>query len=235
VIVAHGQPSAPDAAEAALASLRGLVAARMPGWDIRSATLAAAGALKRALDGQPGAIVYPMFMADGWFTKTRLPQLLRAAGATPCRVLPPFGCGIRVHELAARIAQDAAAAAGVRPGDCDLVLAAHGSGRSKNAARDATRIAEAIGAQVQFHRIVLGFIEQTPRLADVARPSGRAMICLPLFAAGGAHVSDDIPAALDAAGFTGVRLGPIGLHRDVPELIATALREALHTGVRHAI
>ncbi|TDK51565.1 cobalamin biosynthesis protein CbiX, partial [Antarcticimicrobium luteum] len=49
LIVAHGQPSDPAPAEAALATLAARVQAHMPGRALGAATLAAPGALAAAL------------------------------------------------------------------------------------------------------------------------------------------------------------------------------------------
>lgn len=69
--------------------------------------------------------------------------------------------------------------------------------------------------------VAAGFIDQEPQLSTL---TGRGGVCLPFFAAGGGHVSEDIPAALAAAGgFTGRILPPVGLDARVPEIIAAAL------------
>jgi sirohydrochlorin ferrochelatase len=53
--------------------------------------------------------------------------------------------------------------------------------------------------------------------------AGGAGVCLPFFAAEGGHVSDDIPAALGQAGFTGRILPPVGLDARMPGIIAAAI------------
>ena len=70
LIVAHGQPSDPAPAEAALAALAARVQAHLPARSVGSATLAAPGALETALNRlAPGGAVYPFFMADGIFVR----------------------------------------------------------------------------------------------------------------------------------------------------------------------
>jgi sirohydrochlorin ferrochelatase len=66
----------------------------------------------------------------------------------------------------------------------------------------------------------VGFIDQDPQLASL---SDRTGVCLPFFAAEGGHVSDDIPAALEKAGFMGRILPPVGLDKRVPAIIAAAI------------
>ena len=68
-----------------------------------------------------------------------------------------------------------------------------------------------------------GFIDQSPRIAEVAAGLAPGSVCLPFFAARGGHVLQDLPEALAAAGFAGRLLDPVGADRRVPGLIAAAL------------
>jgi len=230
VIVAHGQPSDPAPAEAALAALAGRVAAHLPpGWSVRSATLAAPGALEEALGGAPPeALIYPLFMADGWFTQINLPERMTVVGADAgdARILPPMGCDPALWELAADAAQEAARERGLAPGACDLLLAAHGARNNGRAARAAHRIADHVTAHSGFRAVHLGFVEEAPFLPDAARAVQRPALCLPLFAAAGEHVREDVPELLREGGFAGEILPAIGLHPAVPKLIAGALVRA---------
>ncbi len=80
LIVAHGQPSAPEMAEEALAGFRQKVAKHAPEVCIGSATLAARGSLEGQLANlRPNAPVYPLFMSEGWFVKTNLANRLKTA------------------------------------------------------------------------------------------------------------------------------------------------------------
>lgn len=211
LIVAHGQPSDPRPAGAALEALAGAVQALLPGWSVGAATLAEEGAIARAVAGWPGGVVFPMFMAGGWFTRVQIPKKLAEAEAVGWTVLEPFGCDPLVHDLCVDLVREA--------GETQVILAGHGSFKS-SAPSDivvhvAGRIAEETGAEV-----AAGFIDQEPQLATL---TGRTGVCLPFFAAEGGHVSDDIPAALAEAGFTGRILPPVGLDVRVPGIIAAAI------------
>jgi sirohydrochlorin ferrochelatase len=85
-------------------------------------------------------------------------------------------------------------------------------------------MADRIAAATGLGRVETGFIDQSPRIAEVARRLGPGAVCLPFFAARGGHVIDDLPQALDEAGFTGTLLDPVGVDPRVPGLIAAALR-----------
>ena len=227
IIVAHGQPSDPAPAEAEIAALATSVAAHLPGWDIRSSTLAAPGALDRAVAGLSAPLIFPFFMADGWFIRAALPDRLAKAGVSDATVLTPFGLLPQVKALAG----DAAAAAAQRHGwscaETVLVIAAHGSGRSPYPAQAAGATAEAIAATHGFAAIRIGFIEEPPYLADEAAHAGLRAICLPLFVARWGHTETDIPEALRKAEFSGVLLDPIGTLPEAPKLIAGAIAGSL--------
>ncbi|MFN3577864.1 MAG: cobalamin biosynthesis protein CbiX [Tabrizicola sp.] len=211
VIVAHGQPSDPRPAGAALEALAAEVGALMPGWSVGAATLAEAGAIARAVAGRPGGLVFPMFMAGGWFTRVQIPQRLAEAGAGDWVVLEPFGCDRSVHDLCVTIVRET--------GADQVILAAHGSFKSSAPSDIALHVAGRIAAETGAE-VTAGFIDQDPRLASL---TGRGGVCLPFFAAAGGHVSDDIPAALAEAGFTGRLLPPVGLDARVPRIIAAAI------------
>jgi sirohydrochlorin ferrochelatase len=213
LLLAHGQPSDPGPAARALEALAARVAALTPGRTVRAATLAEPGALSRAVAGKSGGVVFPMFMAGGWFTRVQIPARLSEAGATGWTVLEPFGCDPAVHDLCVAEVR----ASGARA----VILAAHGSFRSQAPADIARHVAGKI-ARETGRPVTTGFIDQTPRLATLTG-FGPDAVCLPFFAADGGHVSEDIPQALAEAGFLGRCLPPIGLDRRVPGLIAAAI------------
>jgi sirohydrochlorin ferrochelatase len=211
LIVAHGQPSDPRPAGAALEVLAGKVQALMPGWEVAAATLAEPGAIAGGVEGRTGGVVFPMFMTGGWFTRVQIPAKLAEARAVGWTVLEPFGCDTQVHDLCVALVREA--------GADEVILAAHGSFKSRVPADIATHVADRIAAETGV-RVATGFIDQTPQLSSL---TGRAGVCLPFFAAEGGHVSEDIPGALEAAGFAGRILPPVGLDARVPGIIAAAI------------
>lgn len=224
IIVSHGQPSDPAPAEAVLAEFAGSVAKALPDWQITSATLANPGALDLALESSPTApLIYPMFMSQGWFTQDHLRKRL---GDHPARVLPPFGVDPALPQMAADLLRDVLARQGWTAQDTQMFIAGHGSGRSPNSARDTHSFATALASLIAFREQRVGFVEQSPYLAETAEGLGPKSICLPFFAARGGHVLDDIPQALDQTGFSGLRLDPIGCAPDAPALVARALQAA---------
>ena len=208
-IVAHGQPGDPGPLQAQIAALAGEVQALLPGWRVHGATLADPASLA-PLRGV--RLVYPLFMAEGWFTRSELPRRLREAGAEGFAVLRPLGLDPALVPVGQRLAQDAAG----DPAATALVVAGHGSGKSRGSA-EATRAFAA--ALTGFRSVEVAFLEEPPFLGDV-RPQGRAL-CLPFFATAASHTTQDIPAA-----WPGPIAPAVGLAPEVPALIAAALRAA---------
>lgn len=221
IIVSHGQPSDPDPAEQDLERLADSVASLADGWCIKSATLAKTGALQKvSSETAPAPVIYPLFMTDGWFTKTMLPKRLNRKDAM---FLPPMGIDPALPDVAQRYLTSEMAARGWKPAECALIIASHGSGKSRNSARDTEIFASSLSNRFGFRDMKIGYIEEPTFLHNAARNMGEQSLCLPFFARNGGHVQEDIPEALDKAGFSGLRLAPIGTHNDIPRMIASAL------------
>jgi sirohydrochlorin ferrochelatase len=229
VVVSHGQPSDPEVAEREVADVAAAVAEHLAGWSVRGATLAGEGTLERAVtDAGPGCVIYPLFMADGWFTRSVLPQRLDAFDTVQ---LPPLGADPGLVAVAGRWLAAEIDSAGWDPAEVDLLVAGHGSGRSAGPAEATEHFARTVAPAASIGGAVrCGYVEQVPFLADAARTVGARSFCLPFFAARRGHVLADIPEALDAARFAGRRLDPIGCHPEVPGLVAEAISRGSRTG-----
>ncbi|MCL6283934.1 cobalamin biosynthesis protein CbiX [Ruegeria sp. 2012CJ41-6] len=221
LIVAHGQPSDPEPASAALAAFARGVEAHAPGLSLASATLAAPGELDAAVQTLPShAPVYPLFMARGWFVTEVLPRRL---GAQDLTILDPLGVDPTLPGLAAQVLSETIAQQGWAPQETTLVLAAHGSGRSRNPSAVANAFAEALKPMLDGGDIRVGFVEEPPSIEDAARGAGARAICLPFFACQGGHATEDVPQALKAAGFQGRLLPVLGELPPVKQRIAEQL------------
>lgn len=225
VILAHGAPADPGPQEAILRDFAARVAAELPGWQVRGATLATEGAVKAALAGLAAPLVYPLFIAEGWFTGTVLPRRVAEAGAQGACHLRPFGVEPELPALMARAAREGALAAGMEPSEVALMLAAHGARRPGAASASTFAMADELARMAGFARVLPGFVEEAPTLAEAARAAGRG-VCLPFFVLSAGHVTDDLPPALAEARFDGPLLAPIGQHPDAPALVARSLARA---------
>lgn len=210
ILVAHGQPSDPLPIAAELEALAKRVAVHLPDHHLRAATLAEDGALARAVAGLSGGVIFPLFMAAGWFTQTAIPKRLAEIGAEGWHILTPFGEAAEVQALAVQIAEESGAG--------EVLLAAHGSFKSDAPAAVARKVVSLMKAP----RAAAAFIDQEPQISQ-ARGFGRDSICLPYFAMAGGHVLIDLPQALQEAGFAGRLLPPLGADPRVPALIASLI------------
>lgn len=217
LIVTHGQPSDPGPAAADLAALALRVSDVLGGWDVRSATLAEGETLATVARAMPAGVIFPMFMAGGWFTRVQIPARLAAGGIGGWQVLEPFGCDPAIHDLVVTLAVEAIGTAVP-----EIILAAHGSFKSSVPSDIARHLARRIAMETGATRVEAAFIDQDPQLSSMTG-FGNDAVCLPYFAAAGGHVTDDIPAALAKAGFRGRILPPVGLDARVPGLIAQAI------------
>ena len=221
LIVSHGQPSDPDVGEAEIAALAAAVAAHLPEARIEGVTLAAKGRIETLSADRPGALIYPMFMADGWFTQVQLPKRL-AEGVGP--QLVSFGMDCTLPMLAANWLRQVCTDHGFEPYKTDLVIAGHGSGKSRRVSEATRSFSDRVAKDFGPKSVRCGFVEEDPSLTDALSGLGNTAICLPFFAAKRGHVLDDLPEAVAASGFQGIVLDPIGLHPDVPKMIADALK-----------
>ncbi|WP_083101266.1 CbiX/SirB N-terminal domain-containing protein [Pseudophaeobacter leonis] len=221
VLTAHGQPSDPEAPEHSLAAWAQQVAGFLPDWELRSATLATRDRLEQVM--ADGALVYPFFMASGWFTSQVLPQRL---GAFRHRILPPFGQDPHLPQLTSEIlrheikAQATTAGAVAKPA---ILLAAHGSARGPKAAEATETFAAALRPLMPDCAISTGYVEQSPTIAEAAVKMPQGSLCLPFFAQSGDHVKEDIPAALLEADFGGGTLPALGTFPAIAQLISQAI------------
>jgi sirohydrochlorin ferrochelatase len=214
ILVAHGSPADPFPQEAAMKALAVRVSMWLPGWHVLGATLAQEGALEAALAKLSAPLIYPFFMAEGWFTRTNLPRRLAAAGAKDLVQLPPFGTDPALVDLMAAAARPWA--------DQGLLIAAHGSKVSKTSSDTTYAMVKSLEA-LGFSPVKAGFVEEAPFLVDVARDMPQAA-CLPYFALRAGHVLQDIPEALEQAAFANEALPPIGEDARAAQLIAAALQ-----------
>ncbi|WP_339108591.1 CbiX/SirB N-terminal domain-containing protein [Thioclava sp. GXIMD4216] len=221
IIVAHGSPSDPEPKQAALKALAAKVQSFCPDIPVKAATLAKQGALESALEDCENPVIYPFFMAEGWFTKREIPRRLEKMGRSAAH-MDPFGIDPALEALILQDSLQAAKDAGLEPAETDLILCAHGSKIARRSKDSAYAMAQKLQAAGSFWRVRVGLIEEAPFIETVARTS-RQGLCLPFFALRAGHVEGDIPHALRLAGFTGPLLAPIGEHAAIPALIARAI------------
>ncbi|WP_417728244.1 cobalamin biosynthesis protein CbiX [Roseovarius sp.] len=216
LIVAHGSPSEPKPQEEALRALARAVAGRLPDWRVEGATLAADGAFEAAVGRMGRPIVYPFFMSEGWFTDNFFARKTAELGLFQ---LAPFGVDPALPARAAARIEATIRDKGWVSHDTALLLAAHGSARSKTSADAPLAFVRTLERMLSFRRVSTGFVEQGPFLTNAARDLGQAL-CLAFFALRSGHVDGDLPRAFIEAGFQGPVLPPFIEWEETPGLIA---------------
>ncbi|WP_050602741.1 CbiX/SirB N-terminal domain-containing protein [Ruegeria sp. 6PALISEP08] len=227
IIVAHGQPSDPDPAEAALAAFAAKVEALTDSVTVHSATLAKPGALEVKLDSFPeNAVIYPLFMAKGWFVTSALPKRV---GDHAAQILDPLGIDPDLPTLTALALRAKLLEEHWDASATDLVIAAHGSGRSRNPSVVANEFATQLAKKIAFQSIRVGFVEEPPSISEAARDASEQAICLPFFACAGGHALEDVPEELERAQFKGIVMPVVGELAPIQNQIAKKVTEAFES------
>lgn len=252
LLAAHGErrEGAENAAAARLAEAlraRGLVREVGAGFIKGRPSIGEAISLLSA----PRIAVYPLLMADGYFTRFRLAGILDAARrqdrARAFHVLPPLGLDRALAELVVEQALATAGDYGFAPAKTSLVLLAHGSKHGSASRLAAERLARSARILRSFKDIAVALLEQPPTLAEAVSALGSPVVVVGLFAGEGMHAAGDAPRLLAALRCDDVVFaGPIGTCDRIADLIAGALgratrklsRTARHhlpgAGARHA-
>lgn len=176
-------------------------------------------------------LVYPLFAAQGYFTRDRLVRLLDEAQASGAirklRVLTPLGLDPGLPALIAERASAVARERGSAPAETALMLIAHGSRRNQ-ASHDATQeLARNIGALNVFRAIGTAFLEQSPFIGEAFAGLRGPVVAIGLFSGDGLHGAIDVPRLLAELGRSDVTLaGNIGAFPELERLVADAVARA---------
>ncbi|MDW3225774.1 MAG: CbiX/SirB N-terminal domain-containing protein [Paracoccaceae bacterium] len=218
LVVTHGSPSDPEPQEVAVQALATRLGQLMPEVQVRGATLAAEGALARAVQRMDAPILCPWFMSDGWFVKTHLPKRLKAAGLSHWRATAPMGLWPGLPQLMHDRLRLRLETLGWEMSQTTVILAAHGSPSSDKPRQATESAAKALAGFGRFKAIRPCYVDEPPAIRDVVASVRRPAIVLPFFAARAGHVTDDLPEELQAARFDGPVLEPVGTWPETPAL-----------------
>ena len=171
LIAAHGGRDVDRRSNKSIFSLAGKVAALIGDVQVGVGFVSGVPAIGDAIAAlaAQNVIVYPLFMADGYFGQTVLNRLVEEAGrgrrGGSVTVLPPLGLDPALADLAVTKAASAATSLGMSPEQVTLVLLAHGSARSRASAMAAERTA--INARAHgglFADVRVSFLDEAPSL-----------------------------------------------------------------------
>jgi sirohydrochlorin cobaltochelatase len=142
--------------------------------------------------------VVPFFIADGYYTRDKIPEAMGLSGAITeragrrIRYTRAVGSHVRFADLVWRHAVDA----GLGPDDA-LVVLGHGTPQHPDSGTNVFLQAERIRRAHPGQEVLTLFIDQAPKLAEVwERARARRIVVVPLFIADGWHVTETIPEDL---------------------------------------
>lgn len=233
VLVAHGERGR-DFSNAILQGHAKAVGAALPGAAVAGGVLSGLPTLEAALAkvahaGAQRILVYPFFMAAGYFVGTKIPKRIADAGyAGRCRVLTPLGADPGLPALILRKAVAMAETElGVNSSACRLLLAGHGSQVSRASAEATEAVAAELRQSGRFGSVVTGFLEEAPFLGDVLADVATPTVVVGFFNGDGLHAGEDVPEALAAAVGPVTYTGAVGGLPEVAGLIANAIEIAV--------
>lgn len=180
-----------------------------------------------AADETARLMIYPLFMARGYFTETVLAERIAGAGlGDRAIILPPLGADPAVPPLLLRQAIGAACSAGWATSETRLVVAGHGSKFSRASAAATRRAALAMLSVSPFADVEIGLLEEPPFLGDVLAATGRQTVVTGFFSGDGLHAGEDVPGAIRAASANAVYAGSAGSLPEIPGIVAAAVHRA---------
>jgi sirohydrochlorin ferrochelatase len=229
VVVGHGERGGAFS-NAILIGHADAVAAALPDTPVAAGVLSGLPTLESALGkvGNAGAgliLVYPYFMAAGFFVSTKIPKRLADAGfAGRCRVIAPLGADPGLPALVMRKAVTLAEAElGLAPAACRLLLVGHGSQVSRASAEATEAVAAQLVAAATFGAVATAYLEEPPLLDDVIGADQRPTVIVGFFNGDGLHAAEDVPQAMLNAPAPVAYSGPVGAMPEVAGLIANAI------------
>jgi sirohydrochlorin cobaltochelatase len=173
-------------------------------------------------------VVYPLFLADGYFTRVVLPRLVLGAihqdAARTITILPPLGLEPALADLIADEAALAANTHAISPEEITVVLLAHGSTDDKASRISAERLAERVRQRPCFRETRIALLEEAASLAEAIADVHGPTIVVGLFAGEGMHGAEDAKRLIAELGRDDVVLvGPVGTFAGVDAIIAAAV------------
>lgn len=228
VIVAHGDRSGAEPNAALAGHARALadtgrfahvghgVLKGEPGFED---ALVAAAARSTAL------VVVPMLMAEGYFTASVLPRRLAATGLV-ARIAAPLGLNDAIPGLIGAMARESARAAGLAPGDSDLMVVGHGSALGDRARVPVERACARLDGVAGFVRVRPAYVEEDPFLGPAVDALDRPTVVASLLASDGLHGSDDLDEALAGARVPIVRTGALGRDQRIRPILLDLIAAA---------
>ena len=201
ILAAHGAGDGSEANQGLL-KLAGALRARRPGVRFRCAFWKGTPSFEdaaRRFRGQ-GPVVVPIMASGGYYARRRLPE--ECAKGDPSRsfvIAPPIGTLSAFPRVLATKVGEAVTDMTRRGLNPVVLLVGHGTTRVRSSGNAARWVRDELALTFPRTEILTAFLDEAPRLSDVARSlSDRPVVAAPLFMGGGPHVLVDLARALRA-------------------------------------
>lgn len=177
-------------------------------------------------------LVYPMFMADGYFNKTILPQRLQALSPieTFC-ILPPLGLDPSLPSFLLSYTLTFAQKHTLDPRTAHLLIVGHGSKLGPASAHSTKAVAESIMQHKMFSSVETAFLEEEEFLEDALLRKRANTIVLGFFSGDGMHASEDVTEFISSTGSTALYAGSLGSFPQFPAFLLSSITSALRKEV----
>ncbi|MGQ0682087.1 CbiX/SirB N-terminal domain-containing protein [Bradyrhizobium sp.] len=231
LIAAHGERQ-PRAGNASTLRIARAIAARDLVAEVAVGFINGAPSVSEALGALAARriFVYPLFAANGYFTRDRLVRIIDEASghSRSIELLPPLGLDRGLPGLIADRARIIAAANGFSQEAFSVVLLAHGSRRNP-ASREATEwVAGEVAKLGACRQVKTAFLEERPSLEDVAKACTGPTVVVGMFSGEGLHGARDASRLIAELGRPDVAYaGVIGNAPGIEDVVARAVEEAL--------
>lgn len=185
----------------------------------------------------PNRLIYPFFMADGFFCNRILPKKIAEATGSdprdvnaPTRLLQPFGVSNWLADaVTGALVRDMnrMKLTGTRP---HLLIAAHGASVDRQSSKRANELADQLRTTGYFRDVSCAFLDEAPHLNCVIGTMLPNTLVLPLFNGLGSHSVDDMAALASVAPPQTHFLTPVGGQDWVGDLMTADIEAALAAG-----
>lgn len=227
MLAAHGETSG-EVNNLGLLQIASTLSARGVAAEIGTGFLKGSPSIAEAIGtfAMNDIVAYPFFFSNGYFSRIRLPQLLkkgRRNGQT-IEILPPLGLDPALAGIVGRKAAAVAAARGFDVNQTTLILLGHGSRKDAAPRWAAERLAKFVGGQGRFQAVCVAFLEEPPGLEEAAAGVAGPLVVVGLFSGDGIHGGGDASRLFAELGRqNAVFAGNAGNDPEIADVIAAAL------------
>jgi sirohydrochlorin ferrochelatase len=180
----------------------------------------------------PRLLVYPLFMAEGYFLRIATDRLRKAAMQDGMNrrldILPALGADPALAELVVARAATAASERSFALAETALVLIAHGSLRQEASQAATDLLVERVRRFGRFGSVSGAFLEQPPSLAAALSGHAGPAVVVGLFVGNGLHGQADLQRMIGSLPAERIAFaGVLGSWPEIADLVAIRVVSAL--------